>query len=713
MASSRTPGAAHVNLHDPRLYINRELSWLEFNQRVLDQALGDTHPLLERVKFLAIVSSNLDEFYMVRVATLLRKLRANLDDEGFDGLTVSDQLRKIRTRAAHMRRDQAACWSDHLRPALAEQGVRILEPSEYSERVRQFLTLYFRAEVYPLLTPLAFDPGHPFPLISNRSKNFAVTVRYQRRTKFARVKVPQMLPRFIELPHGAGGKGSTHAFAFLEDVIRQNLGHLFTGVDVLGAHLFRVTRDTDIELRDVAGDLMESMDRTLKEQRHGLPSLLQVEASMPPRVVRTLVENFEIEYDIVEKTATRLDFSDWMALTKLPIPKLKDAPLAPRIVWPAPVNVFEEIQERDVIVHHPFESFSAVETFLEQAATDPQVTGIKMTLYRIGANSPLIDILIDAADAGKQVAVLVELKARFDERNNIEWATRLESAGIHVVYGVEDLKTHCKLCLVVRREADGVRRYAHIGTGNYNRFTAQVYTDLSLFTCNERVIDDVGEVFNYLTGYSRHQDYGELLVAPVTLRRQMRALIEREADHARAGRPAHVIIKCNAITDLEMARALYRASQAGAKIDLIVRGICVLRPGLRGVSERISVRSIIGRFLEHSRLYWFENGGAPEVFLGSADLMERNLDRRVEVLCRVADTSIVAHLREVVLQSYLTDTARAYLLVDDKYQHPVVAPDTTPASAQDFLLERCATTPSTKGAADDHAAEGATRDWSQ
>jgi polyphosphate kinase len=713
MASSRPqPASIAVNLHDPRLYINRELSWLEFNQRVLDQALGDTHPLLERVKFLAIVASNMDEFFMVRVATLLRKLRAGIDDQSIDGMTVSEQVQRIRARAARMRRDQASCWNDQLRPALASRGIRILEPEDYTEKVRHFLTLYFRAEIYPLLTPLAFDPGHPFPLISNRSKNFAVTVRIQRRTRFARVKVPQMLPRFVQLPHGAGGKGSLYTFAFLEDVIRMNLGELFTGVEMQGAHLFRIIRDTDIELRDVADDLMESMDRTLREQRRGLPSLLQTEASMPARVLRTLVENFEVEDAVVERTPHRLDFSDWMALWKLPLSKLKDAPLQPRTVWSAPVNVFEEIQERDVLVHHPFESFSAVETFLEQASTDPHVTGIKMTLYRIGANSPLIENLINAADAGKQVAVLVELKARFDERANIEWATRLESAGVHVVYGVEGLKTHCKLCLVVRRETDGVRRYAHIGTGNYNRATAQVYTDLSLFTCNEDVIDDVGEVFNYLTGYSRHEAYDQLLVAPVTLRRQLRQLIEREIEHARAGRPAHIIIKCNAVTDPEFARALYRASQAGVSVELVVRGTCVLRPGLPGVSERLSVRSIVGRFLEHSRIYWFANNGHPDVYLGSADLMERNLDRRVETLCRIVDTEIARHLREVVLKVYLSDTARAYVLVDDKYQRPPGQQNQPAVNAQELLLERCAATPSAPPD-DDGAGEGPVLVWTK
>ncbi len=493
----------------------------------------------------------------------------------------------------------------------------------------------------------------------------------------------------------SGGKGCTHAFAFVEDVIRLNLGDLFNGVDVLGAHLFRLTRDTDIELLDVADDLMTSMDRTLKEQRHGLPSLLQVESSMPARVLRTLVENFEVGDDVVDRTANRLDFSDWMGLAQLPLPALKDPPAAPRVVWSDPLNVFEEISDRDVLVHHPFESFSAVEGFLEQAATDPHVTGIKMTLYRIGSNSPLIDILINAADAGKQVAVLVELKARFDERTNIEWATRLEAAGIHVVYGVEGLKTHCKLCLVVRREADGLRRYAHIGTGNYNRLTAQIYTDLSLFTCNELVIEDVSEVFNYLTGYSRHDGYHTLLVAPVTLRSRLRELIDREGEHARAGRPAHIIIKCNALTDPEMARALYRASQAGASVELIVRGACVLRPGLPGVSERLSVRSLVGRFLEHSRVYWFDNAGTPDVFIGSADLMERNLDRRVETLCQVVDPVIVAHLRDVVLATYLQDNTRAYVLVDDTYQLAAPAPGAATCDAQQRLLERYAAAPST------------------
>ena len=686
------PPRQPINLSDPSLYLNRELSWLDFNQRVLDQALDEYHPLLERVKFLSIVGSNLDEFFMVRMATMLKKKRAGIETRSCDGQTVSQQIVTMRQRAAEMLRDQATCWEDRLRPALEQHGIRLLDPEEYSEKTRRYLAAYFRSNIYPLLTPLAFDPGHPFPLISNRSKNFAVVVRQQRRAKFARVKIPAILPRFIEIPHPSspGTQGST--FAFLEDVIQLNLKELFAGVEVAGAHLFRVIRDTDLEVRPPDGDddLLESVDRTLKQLRHGPPSLLQVDASMPARVLNILVENFEIEDDIVMRTKSRIDYSDWMALHRLPFPHLKDRPYTPRTLWAFAhhdVCVFDDIREDDYLVHHPFDSFSAVETFIQQPPTDPHVAGIKMTLYRIGANSPLIDMLIDAADAGKQVAVLVELKARFDERNNIKWATRLEEAGVHVVYGVEDLKTHCKLCLVVRNEADGVRRYVHIASGNYNRFTSQMYTDVGLFTSNPRVVDDVSEVFNTLTGYARRHEYNDLLVAPEGLRSHFIALLEREMKHASEGREARIIIKCNAITDPGIVRALYRASQAGVEIDMIVRGVCVLKPGVKGVSETIRVKSIVGRFLEHSRAYWFANDGSPELFVGSADLMERNLDRRVETLCRVSDSEISQHLRSVVLDAYLRDTERAYVLAGDRYECATPAEGDEPFSAQRFLME--------------------------
>jgi len=411
---------------------------------------------------------------------------------------------------------------------------------------------------------------------------------------------------------------------------------------------------------------------------------------MPRRVLKILVENFEIENDVVTRTTYRLDYSDLIALHRLPLPQLRDAPFAPRTLWVASrpdTCIFDDIREEDYFVHHPFDSFSAVEAFLQQAAHDPLVVAIKMTLYRIGAKSPLIDLLIEAADAGKQVTVLVELKARFDERNNIEWATRLEAAGVHVVYGVENLKTHCKLCLVVRKDAEGVLRFAHIGTGNYNRATSQMYTDLGMFTANPLVVDDVSEVFNSLTGYARGQDYASLLVAPAALRKRFIKLIEREADHARAGRASRIVAKCNALTDPGVVRALYRASQAGVTIDLIVRSACVLRPGVEGLSERIRVRSIVGRFLEHSRIYSFDNGGQPEVLIGSADLMERNFDRRVEVVCPVADAESAKHLRTVVLDAYMRDNVRAYALVDDEYERLTPRDGEAPFDAQQFLID--------------------------
>lgn len=688
-AMSTSAAEVSTPLTDPSLYIDRELSWLEFNQRVLDQAIDDYHPLLERVKFLGIVGSNLDEFFMVRVATLQRALRAGSGHRSLNGLTMAEELAAIRKRATKLMNDQATCWQERLAPALAAYGVRFLEPDDYTDETRRFLASYFRSEVYPLLTPLAFDPGHPFPLISNRSKNFAVVVRHGRRNKFARVKVPPLLPRFVSLPPKAAA-GAPHGFAFLEDVVRLNLGDLFPGFTVADAHLFRVIRDTDMEVPDAADDLLETVDRTLKQLRYGMPSLLQVEAAMPRRVLNILIENFEIGDDVVMRTPNRLDFCDWRMLHKLPLPQLKDAPFVPRTLWGASHHetwVFDEIRDQDFLLHHPFDSFDAVETFVRQATADPAVAGIKMTLYRIGENSPLVDLLIEAADAGKQVAVLVELKARFDERNNIRWATRLEEAGVHVVYGLEKLKTHCKLCLVVRKEPNGVRRYAHIGTGNYNALTAQIYTDLSLFTADANVLDDVSEIFNALTGYSQRTDYRELLVAPSGLRDRLTTLLEREIEHARSGRAAHVIIKNNAITDPAIIATLYRASQAGVDVDLIVRGVCCLRPGVPGVSDRIRVRSVVGRFLEHSRLYYFENEGAPAIYFGSADLMERNLDRRVETICRVRDPAIARELRDVVLDAYLRDNDRAYELVDRRYRRVARAANEQAVSAQQLLLD--------------------------
>ena len=678
------------SLDRAELFINRELSWLEFNARVLAQARDDGHPLLERVKFLSIVGTNLDEFFMIRVAALLKQLRSRRETVSTDGLTTQQQVAIVREKALAMLKEQGRCWEQQLRPSLAEHGIVFLDPSSYSDELSAYLADYFKREIAPVLTPLAFDPGHPFPHISNLSKNLAVVVKHEGRTKFARVKLPPTVPRFLQLPPKRVKSGET--FVFLEDVVCANVQSLFRGTTVKGAHLFRVVRDTDMVIQeDEADDLLETVDQGLRQLRHGVPAMLQVEERMPRRVLDILVENFEIDEGVLVRTKDRIGFGDWMQLTKLHRPELKDLPFAPRVVWNRveTEQVFEAIRHRDHMLHHPFDSFTSVEGLLSAAVHDPNVIAIKMTLYRIGHDSPLVDLLVEAAEEGKQVAVLVELKARFDERNNIAWAQRLEDAGVHVVYGLMNLKTHAKLCLIVRKEPEGIRRYAHVGTGNYNAATARIYTDLGLVTARPAIVEDVTNVFNYLTGYSSQNEYDALAVAPVGLRRRIIALIDREAEHAAEGRPARIIVKVNGLTDNEIIQHLYKASQAGVVIDLMVRGICCLRPGIPGVSERITVRSVIGRFLEHSRIFWFDNDGEPAVFIGSADLMERNLDRRVEVLCPVLDPALGSYLRETVLEAYLRDTAQSWTLdATGRYAPPDAGNGAEPVSAQHLLLTR-------------------------
>jgi polyphosphate kinase len=603
-------------------------------------------------------------------------------------LNTEQQLASMRDRARAMLDDQADVWHE-LRPLLAAEDIQLLETADWSPDVREYLRVYFSREICPVLTPLAFDPGHPFPLISNLSKNFAVVVRHAGRTRFARVKVPDVLPRFVQVPESVAGQGGV-TFVFLEDVIRENIQELFPGTQVKGAHLFRIIRDADLEIeQDEADDLLETVESSLKQLRRGALSLLQVEASMPTRVLNILAENFEIDDDVVLRTSERLGFGDWLQLTKLHRPQLKDAPYSPRVIWRSDQDaevIFDQLRYQDQLVHHPFDSFVTIEAFLRAAVSDPHVIAIKMTLYRIGQNSPLVDLLIEAAEAGKQVAVLVELKARFDERNNILWARQLEEAGVHVVYGFADLKTHCKLCLVIRQEPEGIRRYVHTATGNYNPVTSKVYTDVGLFTSDPDIVADASEVFNYLTGYSAQKEFRAMLVAPLTLRARLCDLIHREGEHAKAGRPARMIFKLNAVTDDQMIRVLYRASQAGVSIDLICRGICSLRPGVPGVSDGIRVRSIVGRFLEHSRIYYFLNGGEEEMYIGSADLMERNLDRRVEILVPVRDAEIREHLRDVVLNAYLQDTDRAMILDSSgRYERPESA--SASINAQKLLLD--------------------------
>jgi len=678
---------APTDLRNPGLYINRELSWLEFNERVLDQARDAAHPLLERVKFLAITASNLDEFFMIRVSTTLKKLNAGADDVGHDGLNTEQQLSNMLARARRMLRDQADVWSD-LRRLLEAAGIRVLDRGDWSPETAAHLAGVFARDIAPVLTPLAFDPGRPLPFLANRSMNVAVTVGYQGRTRFARVSVPAVLPRFIALPDALSPSGQT--LVMLEDVVCANIDVLFQGGTVEGAHLFRVVRDADLELDQAdAEDLLQTVEGRLKQLRHGPISMLQLDADMPARMRQVLTEALSISSDEVVQLPGRLGLSDWAQLTRLHRPELKDAPFTARSLWRReedPTVIFDRIRDEDLLVHHPYESFGTVETFVHAAAIDPHVVAIKMTLYRIGAQSPLLDLLIQAAESGKQVAVLVEIKARLDERNNILWARRLESHGIHVVYGFADLKTHAKLCLVVRQESDGIRRYVHTSTGNYNEETARAYTDLGLFTADPGVAADVSAIFNSLTGYSTQNAFNRLVVAPRHLRTTLKTLVDREAAHARAGRPAHIVIKVNAITDDGMIRALYRASQAGVTIDLLVRGICSLRPGMPGISDRIRVRSIVGRFLEHSRVYWFANGGAEDMFIGSADVMERNLGRRVETLIPVREERILRHLRDVVLDAYLKDTDRATALdASGTYTHVEASPEGR-FNAQEFLL---------------------------
>jgi polyphosphate kinase len=653
------------DLRDPSLYFDRELSWLSFNERVLEQARSG-HPLLERAKFFGIAADNLDEFFMVR-------------------LDQTDS--RARQHATRMLGELSQFWEETLRRQLTDEGIIVLNPGEYTDDDRAHLGRSFNVDICPVLTPLAFDPGHPFPLVSNRSKNLAVVVEHKGRTKFARVKVPDLLPRFVALPRVDG----VRRFAMLEDVIHENLGQLFPGVAIRTAHMFRVVRDMEVAVthpRDTAETILEVVDRGLREQQHGPVSLLEVDHAMPARVLDLLVENFEANRDVIVRTRGRMGFADWAALAVIARPDLRDQPLKPAKVWrKGSPDIFDEIRYRDRMVHHPFDSFQSVESFVDAAIDDPRVVAIKMTLYRIGANSPVVDRLIQAAERGKQVAVLVELKARFDERSNIEWAKRLEDAGVHVVYGVEKLKTHCKICLVVRQEDDEIRRYVHIASGNYNRTTSRLYTDIGIFTARPSIVADVSELFNYLTGYSNQTDYRELLIAPVALRRRFGKLVAREMGHARRGQPARIIVKSNALTDPSLIRLLYRASQAGVEVDLIIRGVCVLRPGVPGISENITVRSIVGRFLEHSRIWYFENDGKPQVYIGSADLMERNLNKRVEAVCPVLDTDMAQFLRHVVLEAYLRDNVRARILQSDGAYVPVER-DGAPFDAQHTMMSR-------------------------
>lgn len=659
-------------LDDPRLFFNRELSWLEFNRRVLNEALDKSNPLLERLKFLSIFSTNLDEFFMIRISGLKEQIAENVVKTSPDGLTAGEQLREIRRKLAPMLATQMRCLNEEILPALAAEGIRICPYDELKEQEKKQLDSYFHKQVFPVLTPQAVDVSHPFPYISNLSLNLGLMVEPSGnfvKTKadflftgkrFVRIKLPPNVARLIQIDE------KEPRFVLLEELISANIGHLFPNMKPHQSYLFRITRDADIEIReDEAGDILRTMERELHHQkRFSFPVRIEVAASMPTKMVDYLTGSVGLTEHDVFRVNGFLNIPDLMRFYSLDRPDLKDKPIIYTI--PAPLrrqeNIFEVIKKQDILLHHPYTAYSAVTDFIDAAAEDEQVLAIKICLYRTGKNSPVIKSLVRASRNGKQVAALVELKARFDEENNIEWARRLEDEGVHVIYGMRGLKTHSKVTLVVRHEKDKLRRYVHIATGNYNPTTSRIYTDLGLLTAESEIGADATDLFNFLTGYSYQTEYRQLLVAPINLREKMLELIRRETINKLNGKEARIIVKANSLTDDRIIKELYRASQAGVEIDLIIRGICVLRPGLKGISENIRVISIVGRFLEHSRIFYFANAGNAEVYIGSADWMHRNLDRRVEAVVPIKDTRLRQYLKEEVLAAYLQDNVNASIL---------------------------------------------------
>jgi polyphosphate kinase len=662
---------------------DRELSLLEFFRRVLEEALDHTQPLLERLKFLSIFYSNLDEFFMIRVSGLKEKQEYEGEKAARDGLTPGRQLAAIRERLLPMLAEHSRCLRDEVLPQLKAQGIIIAPYDSLSEDERRRIDAHFKKNIFPVLAPLAVDPAHPFPYISNLSLNLGLMVEPipehgitrsltgKVEPRFVRIKVPTVVPRLIPVDD-SGSK-----FTLLEELITANAEALFLRMKVGQGYAFRVTRDADIDVReDEADDLLQTIEQSLRKRRFGTAVRLEVSSKMPGEMVQLLTTALDLTPEDVYAIDAPLGISDLMKLYDLDRPELKDRPLRTTVPsWLQTSSIFEIIKQQDVLLHHPYTSYSTITDFIQTAAHDEDVLAIRMCLYRTGQKSPIPQSLIEASERGKQVTVIVELKARFDEENNIEWAKRLEEAGVHVVYGVLGLKTHCKVTQVVRREGDELQSYVHIATGNYNPATSRVYTDLGLLTANEEIGADATDLFNFLTGYSRQKEYRQLLVAPVNLRERMLSLITRETAHARKGRPARIIAKINRLADEQVIRALYEASQAGVKIELIVRGICMLRPGREGLSENIHVRSIVGSLLEHSRIFYFANGGAEETYIGSADWMHRNFDRRVEVVAPIHDQQLKKHLKEVVLAAYLRDNVKARVLQPDgTYERAQAAP---------------------------------------
>jgi polyphosphate kinase len=693
--------AQATDLSDPRLFFNRELSWLQFNQRVLEEALDKRHPLLERVKFLSIFSSNLDEFFMIRVSGLRRQLAADVVETPPDGMTPAEQLMGIRQQLLPLLEQHADCWHNDLKPKLEEAGIHVLRYADLKGKQRKLLRSYFEREIYPALTPLAFDPGHPFPHISNLSMNLAVVLGDPRfGERLARLKVPGIFPRLVRVPSEESAESyeslglmddATNIFVWLEEVIAANLDMLFPGMEVADVYPFRVTRDADPEIEeDEAADLLAAIQETVQKRHFGSAVRLEVDSDMPERVRDVLVSNLGLAPYQLYTREDPIGLADLMELHKVNRPDLKDPPFQPAVPPPLTTEepVFSVLRRQDVLLYHPYDSFAPVVDLLHSAARDPEVLTIKQTLYRVGPDSPVVAELMKARENGKQVAVLVELKARFDEENNIVWAKSLEDAGVHVVYGLLGLKTHTKLLLIVRRERDGIRRYVHMSTGNYNDVTARLYSDIGFMTSDPDLGADVSDLFNVLTGYSYKQEYRKLLVAPGLMRQEIIRRIEREIKQHQKDGDGYLAFKMNSLVDKGCIQALYRASQAGIKVDLQVRGICCLRPGLPGISDNISVTSLVGRFLEHPRIYYFQNGGEGEILLGSADLMPRNLDRRVEQLFPIEDPDLAESVYEHILRVHLKDNIQTRrLLPDGNYERVHPAEGEPELSSQCWMIE--------------------------
>ena len=661
-----------LTFYNTSLYVNRELSWIDFNQRVLEEALDpEAHPLLERVKFISIFSSNLDEYFMIRVAGIEDQYEAGIQDRTVDGYTPAEQLEKIRTMVLRQLTQRYECFYHDLLPAMQKEGIEFQRVAELSATKQRALSNFFRKEIYPVLTPLAFDTGHPFPFMSNLSLNLAIELEDEEggSLKFARVKVPSILPRLLRLNDikGFNDDDGIIRFIWLEDLIEHNLSHLFPKMRITRSHLFRLIRDADIEIEeDEAGDLLKTIEQGLRSRRYGKVVRLDITPAMPQSVRKLLMKNLDVAQRNVYEIDGALGLSCLIDLLKIERPTLKDEPFVPknRFEEQLGADIFSAIRAKDQLLYHPYDSFQPVVDFINQAAADPDVLSIKQTLYRVGSNSPIVKALMKAAERGKQVAVLVELKARFDEGNNIVWARALEDVGAHVSYGLPGLKTHAKLTLVVRREQKKLKRYLHLGTGNYNPATGKIYTDYSLFIVNEQLANEVSELFNALTGYSKHTEYKKLLVSPINTRKRIIEMIEREVEWCKKEGKGSIIMKMNALVDPKTIRALYRASCEGVQIDLIVRGICCLKPGIPGISEHIRVISVIGRFLEHSRAYYFHNGGKEELYLGSADIMPRNLDDRVETLFPVFNKSLIGVVKSD-LDLILSDNVKAWEMNPD------------------------------------------------